>query len=239
MAVKPLDTLIAIKVINLAPDLCQSDRRVAATLIEHFNRKTGRCDPGLKRMADLLGYSERTVIRSTQRLQRAGLIRKVRHGHYSNRNHYEPNWSRFAELNAAWDEKLRAKSRRRELSPATGQSSHLDGDSRVTQTCRSNLPEQTCSRGLPKEALGESTTRGRARPSFQPGQRSADAARTEAERRWTDAVHRQFARWPITYAEVIEKIDEPMRAAATEAEMRSRGAGLTYVLRQLKLPGGR
>ena len=64
--------------------------------------------------------------------------------------------------------------------------------------------------------------------------------------RRTDRLPRRCTRWrsrllprALTYGEVIEKIDEPMRAAATEAEMRSRGAGLAYVLRQLKLPSGR
>jgi predicted transcriptional regulator len=235
MMIRPLDTLIAIKAINLMPDLRESDRRVAVTLIEHFNRKTGRCDPGLKRMADLLGYSERTIIRSTERLERAGLIRKVRHGHYSNRNHYEPNWARFAELNAAWDEKMRAKSRRREVSPSAGQQSHVEGDSRVTQTCRINRPESTCSRGHPKEALGESTTRGRAREAAQSGQRSADAARTEAERRWSDALLKYFEGKPLSYAEAVEAIDVEMAASATDAEVRQRGAGFVYLLSELRI----
>jgi predicted transcriptional regulator len=93
MPVRPLDTLIAIKVINLMPGLRQSDRRVGATLIEHFNRRTGRCDPGLNRLAEMLGLCVRTIIRSTQRLETVGLFRKVRHGGYSNRNSYEPNWA--------------------------------------------------------------------------------------------------------------------------------------------------
>jgi hypothetical protein len=43
---------------------------------------------------------------------------------------------------------------------------------------------------------------------------------------------------PITYADVVEAIDAVMQAAATEAEMRSRGAGLTYILTKLKIPDG-
>jgi biotin operon repressor len=107
MAIRPIDTLLAIKVINLMPGLRQSDRQVGVTLIEHFNRRTGRCDPGIKRIASLLGYCERTVIRSIQRLEAAGLFLKTRHGGYSNRNRYEPNWPRFAEHEAAWKTKLR------------------------------------------------------------------------------------------------------------------------------------
>jgi hypothetical protein len=45
MTVRPLDTLLAVKTISLAPGLLENDRRVATVLIEHFNRKTGRCRP--------------------------------------------------------------------------------------------------------------------------------------------------------------------------------------------------
>jgi hypothetical protein len=43
-------------------------------------------------------------------LQSIGLFLKVRHGGWSNRNSYEPNWARFAEFDAAWKEKLHRKS---------------------------------------------------------------------------------------------------------------------------------
>jgi hypothetical protein len=44
---------------------------------------------------------------------------------------------------------------------------------------------------------------------------------------------------PVTHAEVIEAIDQSMRIAATEAEMKGRGDGLAYILRKLKIPFGR
>jgi hypothetical protein len=56
----PLDTLIAFKIICLSEDLSPTGRRVAAALIEHFNRRTGRCDPSHARIAALLGV-ESTV----------------------------------------------------------------------------------------------------------------------------------------------------------------------------------
>jgi predicted transcriptional regulator len=237
--VKPLDTLLAIKVINLMPDLVPSDRRVGAALIEHFHRRTGRCDPGLERLAELLGVSTRTVIRSTQRLQRAGLFEKVPHGDYSNRNSYRPNWSRFAELEAAWRTKLQkgSRSRQAEESPALGPTSHLGHDSSVTQTCSSNLHTQTYSEGHPREENVGAASDQRRQTAALGSIKRGDAALVAAERRWTTAVHRRFASLPITYAEVIAAIDSFMHAAATEAEMRRHGAGLEYILRQLKVPG--
>ena len=62
------DILIALKVINLHPDLSNSARRVAGALIDHFNRKTGQCDPSISRLAKLLGINRATVIRATNDL---------------------------------------------------------------------------------------------------------------------------------------------------------------------------
>jgi predicted transcriptional regulator len=237
MAVRRLDTLLALKAVSLALGLKENDRRVAATLIEHFNRETGQCDPGLKRIADLLGISTRTVIRSIQRLEAAGLFRKIRHGGHLNRNQYEPVWSRFQQIEAEWRARFArsARSQVTEMSPAGCQPSHISGDSPVTQTCRSNLLKETCSKSLSREEREE-----RALSSSSSiaggGTRSAEAARAEAERRWTDALHEQFAHWPVTYAEIIDFIDTAMQEAATDAEMRERGAGLLHILRELRIP---
>jgi hypothetical protein len=104
-------TLLALKVLTLVPELNASDRRVAGALLEHFNRNTAQCDPGLPRIADLLGLSTRTVMRSNRRLEAARLFKKTRHGGRSHRNSYEPNWARFQELEGVWREKFNHKSR--------------------------------------------------------------------------------------------------------------------------------
>jgi hypothetical protein len=233
MLVKPCDTLLAIKSINLMPGLCQSDRQVGAILLEHFNRRTGRCDPGIERIAGLLGCCTRTVIRSTARLEKAGLFRKVRHGGYSNRNSYEPNWAQFAQHEVAWKGKLQQSSRLRrpELSHAAGHESHSPGDSPVTQTYSTNLHKQT-SHGLPRRE-----NRYRPRPDHL-SQSSAHAARVQAERRWSDALLHRYAHQPVTYAEIIELIDPELSSAATAAELSRQGAGLRVIQQQLKLPAG-
>jgi predicted transcriptional regulator len=237
MAVRRIDTLLALKALSLGPGLKENDRRVAAALVEHFNRETSQCDPGLKRIADLLGISTRTVIRSIQRLEVAGLVRKVRHGGHLNRNRYELIWSRFQEIEVAWRVEFAksAQSRVTEMSPTGCQPCHISGDSAATQTCTTNLLNETCSKRLPKKEQEE-----RAFPSssstMPDGTRSADAARVEAERRWTDALHKRFAHLPVTYAEIIELIDTTMQEAATDAEMRRPGSGLLHILRELRLP---
>jgi len=70
MRTGPSDTLIAHKAINLSEELSGTEKRVAATIIDHFNRKTGQCDPALGSIAKLLGVSRRTVIRAIP----AGLV---------------------------------------------------------------------------------------------------------------------------------------------------------------------
>ena len=234
MAVRRLDTLLALKAVSLAVGLKENDRRVAATLIEHFNRETGQCDPGLERIADLLGISTRTVIRSIKHLEAAGLIRKVRHGGHLNRNRYELVWSRFQEIEAQWLARLARSARLRvtKVSPAGCQPCHLGDDSPVTQTCRSNLLKETCSKELPKKEQVETSFLSTA----AVGTRSVDAARTEAERRWTRSLHERFAQCPVTYGEIINLIDTAMREAATDAEVRRRGAGLLHILHGLRIP---
>lgn len=234
MPLKPLDTLLAIKVLGLVPDLNANDRRVAVTLLEHFNRKTMRCDPSLSRIADLLDISVRTVIRSVHRLVAVKLFRKVRHGGNFNRNRYEPVWEQFVQFERDWNIRFQKKSRTAKVSPVQGQTCHGPDDRAVTQTCRSNLPKETYPKRLPSEGNKEGGNLG-GRLATRLGNRSADAARAEAERRWTDGLHLQFVAMPVTYGEVIEAIDLAMMEAATVAEMRRRGAGLAYIMNKLKL----
>ena len=235
MPVKPLDTLLAIKVINLMEGLKPSDRRVAAALIEHYNRDSERCDPGLQRLSALLGLCTRTIIRSTQRLEAVGLFKKYRHGGHSRTNSYVPNWPRFAEHRTTWDRrfKLAAVARGTKMSPAERHASHVEPDSGVTQTYNTNLHKQTYRDSRGSKEIPATPTARKANPVTCTN--SADAAFAAAERRWTDVLHQRFASKPVTYGEIIEAISPDIREAATRAEMNNRGAGLNYILRQLKL----
>ena len=240
MPVRALDTLLAIKAISIMPGLTDSDRQIGIALIEHFNRDTGRCDPGFDRLSEVTGFCTRTVIRSLKRLSTAGLFHVDRHGGYSNRNSYEPMWHRFEAIRNTWQAKFRAKSLsrgRREVSPARCQSEAKTPDTDVTQTyCKNNLLNETYL-GCPTEGTGT-------RPSqpYPPRPRkpfstpSSDAARTAAERRWSDGLLNHFASNPVAYGEAIDRIDDDLRLAATEAELRRHGQGLLTILRRLRDP---
>jgi hypothetical protein len=223
MSIEALETLLAIKILGLVPGLKGSDQRVATVLLEHFNRRTGQCDPGLTRISELLGISVRTVIRSNTRLEASGLFRKVRHGGYGNRNSYQPVWSRFTEHQALWQAKMKYKSRSGVpvVSPASRHDCHVQHDSTVTQTCSTNTSQPTYSSGLPKKRWS--------------GKSSSAAARDEAERRWSRAITDRFRSTPVTYAQVIEAITVDISKAATDAELQRSGAGCDHIMRELKL----
>jgi predicted transcriptional regulator len=248
----PSDTMIAYKAISLTPELSGTEKRVAGAIIDHFNRKTGRCDPSLDRIARLLGVNRRTVIRAVDHLQKLGIVRKDRHGGHLNRNSYEPIWVRFREIEAEWNVRFRASSNRSKLSPSRCRPRHLDGGHSVPQTCknRNNLLKETCSGGSTSaDVVPPNMSRGRKGPSGQRGSQELvavfptakarrippiEAARAAAERRWATALNELLVATPKLYGEVIGAIDPAMQAAATEAELRERGAGLVHILEQLR-----
>jgi|SRR6267142_1857860 hypothetical protein len=61
MGTGPSASLLAHKAINLYDDLSGLEKRVAAANIDHYNRKTGQCDPSLGTIARLIDVSRRTV----------------------------------------------------------------------------------------------------------------------------------------------------------------------------------
>jgi hypothetical protein len=194
----------------------------------------------LNRIADLLGISARTVIRCVNRLVSAGLFKKNRHGGLGNRNSYQPNWGRLAELEEAWRRKLKGKSAaaRSILSPDSGHPCHVTADKAVTQTYESNLPHKTCEKSPPNSARNRwANVVGDAGPAVTASSR--DVARTEAERRWMGDLHREFAALQVTYGEIIDAIDVTIETAATDEEVRKRGGGIEYIRRKLKLLGER
>jgi hypothetical protein len=249
-----LDILIAFKAISLAPDLSVTERRIASALIDHFNRQTTQCDPSLDTLAALLGIHRRTVIRSVNRLVSFKYFRRMRHGGNFHRNFYEPLWPRFREVEAEWQSRrLKHSQRFREekLSRWKGQPVHPAGGKDGTQTSPINLSNEILSSGAVRDdSQGQNAsnypqglTRKEQcssiphpnRPMFHVKKtRSCDAAHDSAERRWNAALQKQYLATPTVYGEIIGAIDPAMQRAATEAEMKRHGAGLAYILDQLK-----
>lgn len=105
--IKQNNILFAHKALNIAAGLSEATRRVAGAIIDHFNKKTGQCDPSIARIADLLAMSRESVLRATRQLHEDGWIERVAHGGNSHRTAYLPNWEKFNALVATWDDRMK------------------------------------------------------------------------------------------------------------------------------------
>jgi len=233
--IQPLDMLFAFKALSLTDELSATDARVGAAVVDSYNKKTGQCDPSLGRIACLLNLSRRTVIRSVNKLVAHGFLRKIRHGGKYHRNQYYPCWARYREVVHSWSVRFKGPARRQDAhgNDLKRNGCHFAGDEVDTQTLPINRSITAAhSKSLRDTPLSAS----RARPSITwipPGA----AAESAAERRWNHDVHNQFASTPSVYGKVIEAITPELSAAATAAELRRRGDGLLYLLRELRKGG--
>ena len=253
MQIGPSDTFIALKAIGLADDLTGTEKRVGVALTDHFNRKTGQCDPSLASIARLLGVSRRTVIRAIGVLVQNGYFRKTRHGGKFHRNSYEPVWSRFRANETKWNALRTAASRRHvaaELSPLQRRGCHLDGATDGTQTYSKNhLNKTLVAVGSEKKTLTskESVVReglsrevkskavywvAEERFHVKPAS-SAVAARDAAERRWNDRLTKQFVAAPDIFGSLVDAIDADLHNATTDIELKKPGTGIYFLMSEL------
>lgn len=103
------DIAIAQKAIGLARGLSGADKAVAAAIIDHFNQKTGQCDPSNERLAALLDIDQKTVRRATAALsaEHAMFIKKS-HGGKSCRASYTPVWATFRAIVDDWSRRMKS-----------------------------------------------------------------------------------------------------------------------------------
>lgn len=257
--VQVLDTLLALKAIALSEQLIGNQKRVAAALIDHFNRKTGQCDPSLDTLAALLGISRRTVIRTMLRLERVGFFRRVRHGGHFHRNLYEPVWATFREHEADWKRRRSrhgASLREQKMSRSQDQACHPADASVGTQTClinqsketfdeaRSGVQPHTPNSSTQLKRLGkeenDQTTECVSSTFHVKRNSSRNAAQDSAERRWSDALTRCYSPDQRLYAQIIEAIDPQLHHEATLAELAKPGEGVRRIvdrMRALKILG--
>lgn len=253
MRIGPGKTLLAHKAINLANDLSGTERQVVGAIVDHFNRKTQQCDPAIASIAALLGLSERTVLRAVKSLDAKGYVRKTRHGGKFHRNSYELIWSRFEACDAKWNNSRRERRLQRSLTPVSGwqrQSCQSRGDISVTQTCCSNPLLETFAAAKAVVTHHRSPEQDHKKRSGKEDHRIAPhsvvierfhvkqtssrvAARDAAERRWNDALTRQFAAAPDVFAGLIDTIDVDLQLVTTEIELRNPGNGIAYLFHEL------
>ena len=245
---------IAYKAINLVDGLSKSTRRVAGGLIDHFNPKTGQCDPGVDRMATMLDMNRATAMRATDELDKAGLILKDSHSGKSHRTSYQPQWDRFEEIVADWDRRMKTGAppgKVAELRLSRSQDCDVNGRNSATQTLLRNPLKETLEDVEGRASNATVVPPGKAarhRKGSQPtGQsywihavaggkaiRPRDAQRNAAERRWSTALRKHFDGDWAGYARAIEIITDDIADAATDTEMRRKGDGLASILDALQ-----
>ncbi|MEM6383440.1 MAG: helix-turn-helix domain-containing protein [Pseudomonadota bacterium] len=158
-----INTLAAHMMLGLHPELSAADKRVGIAIIEHFNRKDGRCNPSIARLSKLLDLPDKTVRRATAKLHSLKLILKVSHGGRSGTARYIPQWDVFASLKADWEAKFSSKPARTDrtkLTGTTGQECPKQPDKNVRQTQRTN----------PKKEPKPTNVEKRARPRIRQAQ---------------------------------------------------------------------
>ncbi|WP_417671158.1 helix-turn-helix domain-containing protein [Roseibium sp.] len=252
------DILFAHKALNVMPGLSAAARRVAGAIIDHFNKKTGQCDPSVGRLVTLLNISRAAVIRATNELDDLGLIQKRSHGGKSHRTAYLPNWPRFREIAEAWDAGMKSGEgpvceghKVSEMKPSQSQSRDLEGRKNETQTLRKNLSKKPVEAGradLPaaqnKDPSKVKGTDSLLKGSNSPSQCSfllpiqgrkthsrSEVARNKAQQRWEDDLMRLDRKQTEAIAEWLTR-DTMDRA--TEAEMATPGGGLELIIREMK-----
>ncbi len=260
--VKENDILFAYKALSIVGGLSANARRVAGAIIDHFNRRTGQCDPSVDRLATLLGVNRATVLRATAELcgtdnDGGPFFLRKSHGGKFHRASYSPNWSKFRSIVKAWEAKMEGRQSPRddvsnvaEVRPCTSQKCDLNGRKTATQTNRRNQSKKPTVQvdgsadvppDVPPEDKSQGLWRGR-KPQeqrhfllpFAGGKQPShsQAAKAGAERRWYNELQQMDARLSVHIVDALG--DRPdVYAGATEAEMRKRGDGLPYVLTAL------
>ncbi|WP_420339491.1 helix-turn-helix domain-containing protein [Roseibium sp.] len=251
------DILFAHKALGLMPDLSAATRRVAAAIIDHFNKRTGQCDPSIGRLIKLLKISRAAVIRATNELDELGLIEKKSHGGKSHRTAYSPNWSMFRAFVDDWDAGMKSGEGPAhtfetvsELIPSKSQSRDLGGLRNETQTNRKNQskkpvkhcrvdrsrasnprlnPTQASAKLLKKEQ--KVTQQFISLPPRQ-GQSltRSEVARDKAQQRWEGDIMKQ--REPQKVA-IVDWLTADRMDKATDAEIAQPGGGLIFILGEM------
>jgi hypothetical protein len=148
MSKKQPDVLLCAYIaVALAPDLSGNARRVAGAILGHWNRRSGRCDPSVERIAGMLGIDRATVLRATAELCTgdARLFDKASHGGKGHRAAYAPRWEVLRAVVEDWNARMVsgapaakvAKVRR-----STSQDCDVERRRTATQTYRRNLSKE-------------------------------------------------------------------------------------------------
>lgn len=252
------DLLFAHIAINITGGLSANTRRVAGAILWHFNRKTGQCNPSVERLAQKLEINRATVLRATAELcsKEVAMFTKTSHGGKFHTASYTPQWEKFrsivSQMNDDFGGEIKPEkplSNVAEMRPQQSQICDVKGRNSATQTYRRNLlkepiatvqvltPENSQQKTVmkkPSQGLGKRESAlavSRTFPAARFGRQAShsQAARAAAERRWYRDLKRMDSKTALQIEMMLgDRID--VYEAATDAELRKKGAGLRHVL---------
>ncbi|MBO9427378.1 helix-turn-helix domain-containing protein [Labrenzia sp. R4_1] len=251
------DILFAHKALGLMPDLSAATRRVAAAIIDHFNKRTGQCDPSIGRLMKLLKISRAAVIRATNELDELGLIEKKSHGGKSHRTAYSSNWPMFRAFVDDWDAGMKSGEGPAhnlkmvsDLRPPKSQSCDLGRLRNDTQTHRKNPSKKliehcrvdkpgTSKPDLsrtkdPKKLVKKEQKEIQQFISLPPQGRQSltrsEVARDKAQQRWEGDIMKQREAQKVA---IVEWLTADRMEKVTDAEIGQPGGGLIFILGEM------
>lgn len=252
----------------LARIAIEQDRRlnraavsVASALISHANLDTGRCDPGLDRLAKETRYGRHMVSKAINKLIGCGWLERIRHGGQRHTNKYLINWNALVAAGMDWEIEagLRqpatpvAGSDVTDVQPATPVTSTRDSSLvnprlQSHQNLEGNPEGKRASPKLKKNGFEVSGCTAQAKP-HHPNAPSDPLKRAiqEAARKPTPesrAVARDRALGRLEqdllstsadcYTAALEKLTQETWDRATAAELKTRGEGCRVALEALE-----
>jgi hypothetical protein len=258
VASKPFDIIGALYAITLSP-VSGSCHRVAGALLDHFNRKTGQCDPSVETLARLLNIDAKTVKTATAQLCAAGLFKKSSHGGYGHRASYTPQWHEFDRLKRDWAAKRKGKDSQSngaetppseddangaETPPSTGRKHPFKGGENAPQT---NISNQSNKPIRPSQASytaadnvvamrPEQPSHGLWRGSKRQSPSHSQVAREQAAKRWEIEIRTRCGSTEA-YGRFLAWVDSEMSELATAAEMLRRGGGAQCLIERMHAAG--
>lgn len=256
------DILFAHKALTLMAGLTDATKRVAGAIIDHYNKRTGQCDPGIDRLSTLLGINRATVIRATEALNELGLIKKTSHGGKSHRASYLPNWEEFHAVVSDWDARMKTgkapsivakndQSNVASVRRSRSQGCDVKGRRDATQTLRrnpSNKPIEPEQVETPVSRPSEPQTRRTSNGLWKGNKPEAQRAMLLPINGGQSVSHSQAAksaaerRWYAQVhslgeraeADVLDWMTADRQEEATQAEMKRRGGGIEFIVSAMR-----
>jgi hypothetical protein len=229
------DMLFAHIAINVAPRLSVSARRVAGALLEHYNRRTGRCDPGINRLRNMLELGRATIFRALDELcgGEHPFFERVSHGGKGGRNHYAPNWDVLRAVVDDFNRRMRGGGSASEVlavRPVRSQDCDGCGLNSETQTLRKNPQKEPSARVDGNGERQATLCQPDRRRLGNKGMRRAETAKQAAHRRIIQDISK---RRDPKLKEALFNLGEAKWEQADAAEIVRAGDGLETLLKVL------